>query len=129
MSSSTVESGLIGGTKVNVTPEKRIPKKHKYIKPTAFFPILPGNEILLNEDNDDNPETTDTSLTGKYDISQIGPDNFTEKQITKKLQIMMKNTRRKHQKLNKLIKVLIIMKHHIICVMIVLSRQPKKEKH
>ena len=54
---------------MNITPEKRIPKKHKYIKLTALSPFLPGNKILLNADNDDNPETTDTSLPGKYDIS------------------------------------------------------------
>ena len=56
LSSSTGESGLTGGTRVNLTSEKRIPKNHKYIKPTALSPFLPGNKILLNEDNDDNPE-------------------------------------------------------------------------
>ena len=57
LSSSMGESGLTGGTKVNVTPEKRIPTKHKYIKPTDLSPFIPENKILLNEDNDDNPET------------------------------------------------------------------------
>ena len=70
LSSSTVETGLTGVTRVNVTPEKLIPKKHKYIKPTALSPFLPGNKILLNEENDDNPETTSTSLSGKDDMSQ-----------------------------------------------------------
>ena len=50
MSSSTGESGLTGIIRVNVTPEKRIPKKHKYVKPTALSPFLPGDKILLNED-------------------------------------------------------------------------------
>ena len=39
--------------------------------------FLPGNKLLLNEDNDDNPETTDTSLSVKYDMSHISQDNFT----------------------------------------------------
>ena len=41
--------------------------------------FLPGNKILLNEDNYDNPETTDTSLSGKDDMSQISKDDFTGK--------------------------------------------------
>ena len=60
MSSSTGESGLTGVTRVNIMTKKRIPKKHKYIKPTALSPFIPGNKRLLNEDNYDNPETTDT---------------------------------------------------------------------
>ena len=48
LSSSTGESGLTGGTRVNVTSEKRITKKHKYIKSTALSPFLPGNKRLLN---------------------------------------------------------------------------------
>ena len=64
-----------------MTLDKRIPKKHKYIKTTALSPFLPRNKRLLNEDNDDNPETTDTSLSIKYDISHTSPDDFTEKQI------------------------------------------------
>ena len=39
--------------------------------------FLSGNKLLLNEDNDDNPETTDTSLSVKYDMSHISQDNFT----------------------------------------------------
>ena len=58
-SSSTTETGLTGGTRVNVTPERHIPKKNKYIKPNALSPFIPGNKILLNEDNYDNTETTD----------------------------------------------------------------------
>ena len=53
--SSTGESGLTGGTRVNITPKKRIKKKHKYIKPPNLSPFIPENKILLNEDNDDNP--------------------------------------------------------------------------
>ena len=37
----------------------------------------------------------------------------------------MTNTRRKHRKLKKVMKVLIILKNKIFCVMIVLSIQPK----
>ena len=79
LSSSTVETGLTGGTRVNVTPEKRITKKKKYIKPKALYPFLPRNKRLLNKDNDDNPETTDNSLYGKDDMSHTSPDYFTEK--------------------------------------------------
>ena len=79
MSSSTWESGLTGGTRVNVSPEKRIPNNHKYIKPTALSPFLPLNKRLLNEDNDENPEITDTSLPGKYDISHTSKNDFTNK--------------------------------------------------
>ena len=34
--SSAGETVLTGGTRVNVTPEKRIPMKKKYIKPKAL---------------------------------------------------------------------------------------------
>ena len=79
LSSSTGKSCLTGGTRVNVTPEKRIPKKHKYIKPTALSTFIPGNKILLKKYNDDNPETKDTSLSGKDDMSHTSKDDFTEK--------------------------------------------------
>ena len=79
LSSSTGESYLTGGTRVNVTPEKRIPNKQNYIKPTALSPYLFGNKWLLNEDYDDNPETTYTSISGKDDMSHTSPDDFTEK--------------------------------------------------
>ena len=59
------KTGLTGGTGVNVTSEKRIPKKKKYIKPKSLSQFLPGNKWLLNEDSDDNTETTDTSISGK----------------------------------------------------------------
>ena len=117
---STGEAGLTGGTRINLTPDKHIPKKKKYIKPKALSPFLPGNKRLLNKDNDDNPETTDTSLSGKYYMSHTSPDNFTEKQMTKNLQITMTNTRRKIRKFKKVMKVLIIMKLQILCVIIVL---------
>ena len=68
LSSSMEESGLSGGTRVKVTTEKRIPKKNKYIKPKVLSPFHPGNKIPLNADNDYNPETTNTSLSGKYDM-------------------------------------------------------------
>ena len=73
------ETGLTVGTRVSVTPEKRIPKKKKNIKYKALSPFLPANKILLNEDNDDNPETTDTSLYEKDDMSHTSPDDSTEK--------------------------------------------------
>ena len=85
-----------------------------------MYPFLPGNTRLLNKDNDDNPETTDTSLSGKYYMSHTSPDNFTEKKMTKNLQINMTNTRRKLRKFKKVMKVLIIMKLQILCVIIVL---------
>ena len=84
LSSSTGETGLTGGTIVSVTPEKRIPKKKKYIKSKALSPFFPGNRKLLNEDNYDNPETTDTSLSGKDELSHTSPDDFTEKTKDKK---------------------------------------------
>ena len=77
--SSTGETGLTVGTRVNMTPEKRIPKKKKNIKYKALSPFLPGNKRLLNKDNDDNPETTDTSLSEKYDMSHTSTDDFTGK--------------------------------------------------
>ena len=83
--SSTGESGLTGGTRVNVTSKKCITKKQKYIKPTDLSPFLPWNKRILNEDKDDNPETTDTSLFGKYDMSHTSPDDFTEKTNDKKI--------------------------------------------
>ena len=58
--SSTGETGLTVGTRVSLTPEERIPKKKKNIKYKALSPFIPGNKILLNKDNDDNPETKDT---------------------------------------------------------------------
>ena len=85
-----------------------------------MYPFLPGNKILLNKDNHDNTQTTDTSLSEKYDMSHISPYYFTEKQTTKKLQI------RDHRKLKKERKVLMMMKYQILCVMILLSIQPKK---
>ena len=48
-------------------------------------PFLPGNKILLNEYNDDNPETTYTSLSVKYDVSRTSLDNFTGKTNDKKI--------------------------------------------
>ena len=59
LSSATGETVLTGGTSVSATPEKIIPKKKKNIKSKALYPFLPGNKILLNEDNYHNPETTD----------------------------------------------------------------------
>ena len=77
--SSPVESGLIGWTSVNLTPDKRIPKKKKNIKSKALSPFLPVNKILINEENDNNPETKNTSLSEKDDMSHTSPDVFTGK--------------------------------------------------
>ena len=38
--------------------------------------FLPGNKILLNKDNDDNPETTDTSKSEKYDTPHTNRDDY-----------------------------------------------------
>ena len=91
-------------------------------------PFLPINKRLLNKDIDDNNETIEILLSGKYDMSHTSPDGFTEK-ITKILQIMMTKTRGKLRKFGKIMKLLMILKLQIFCVMIVLSRQPKKKKH
>ena len=48
-------------------------------------PFLPGNKILLNEDNDDNPEATDNSISRKDDMSHTSPDDFTKKTYDKKI--------------------------------------------
>ena len=79
LSSETVETGLTGGTRVSLTPEKRIPNNRENTKSKALSLFLPVNKRLLNEENDNNPETTDTSLSQKYDMSHTSPDFFTEK--------------------------------------------------
>ena len=92
----TVEtsSGLTGETIESVTPENSLKKEKKTLamSPPRKDPIpnqdktiiglekyqflisdvttfLPGNKPLRNEENDDNPEHTDTSHTEKYDTS------------------------------------------------------------
>ena len=92
-------------------------------------PFLPGNKRLLNEDNVDNPETIDASLYEKYDISHTCPDDFTEKNMTKRLHVMMTNTRKHLQNFKTVMKSLIIMKLQILFMMIVLARKPKNKKH
>ena len=79
LSSATGETGLSGRTRVSVTPEKLIPKKKKHIKPLSLYPFLPGNKILLKEENGHNPETTDTSRSEKYDMSHTSRDYFIAK--------------------------------------------------
>ena len=44
-----------------------------------MYPFLPGNKIILNEKDDHNPETTDTSRYEKYDMSHTSRDDFIEK--------------------------------------------------
>ena len=63
LSSSQGETGLTVGKRVHLTPEKRIPKKKKILKYKYLSPCLPDNKRLLNEDNYDDPENTDTSLS------------------------------------------------------------------
>ena len=46
--------------------------------------FITGNKILLNEENDDDTETTDTALSEKDDMSHNSPNYFTEKQKTKR---------------------------------------------
>ena len=48
---------------------KYIPKKLKNIKSLALSPFLPVNKRLVNDENDHNIETTDTSQSEKYDMS------------------------------------------------------------
>ena len=84
LSSETGETGLAGGTRLSITPEKRITKKKKNIKPKYLSPFLPGNKRLLNEKNDHNPETTDTSLSEKDYMSHTSQDDFIEKKTDEK---------------------------------------------
>ena len=92
-----INSRLTGEKRASVTPEKRIPRKKINIKSLATSPpindtipnqdkntlviqkyqCLPshvppfplGFKSSINEVDDDNPETTDTSRTDKYDMS------------------------------------------------------------
>ena len=41
-----------------------------------MYPFLPWYKILLNEENDDNPETTDITLSEKDDMSHTSTDDF-----------------------------------------------------
>ena len=66
-----------------MTPEKRIPKKKKNIKSKVLSPFI-WKKILLNEENDDNFETKDTTLSEKYDMSNTSTDDFTGGKKTKK---------------------------------------------
>ena len=125
----TGEIGLSGGTRVSVTLEKRIPKKKKNVKSKALSPFLTGNKILLNKDNDHNNETANTSLSEKDDMSHNSPENSTQKRKNGKILMMMTNTRRKLRKFKTVMKVLIILKLQILCVMMLLSRQPRKKKN
>ena len=45
-------------------------------------PFIPWNKRLLNKDNDHNPETTDNSLSEKYNMSVTSPDDFIEESLT-----------------------------------------------
>ena len=73
-------------------------------------PFIPVNKVLLNEDNSDDTETTDTSVSGKDDMLHTSSDGFTEEKVTKTLQIIMTNTRRKLRTFKMVMKVSIILK-------------------
>ena len=73
-------------------------KESQLYKPTALSEFVAGNKIFSNKYNDYNPENIDTLLSVKDNMSQSSKDEFTGKTNEKKLQIMMKNTRRKHKK-------------------------------
>ena len=102
----SLNSGLTGETRASVTPEKRIPIKKRNMKSLAMSP--PRKDIITNQDtntlglqkyqrlpphvppfppifkslrnepNDDNPETTDTQRTNKYDTSRNNQDDSIE---------------------------------------------------
>ena len=48
LSASTGETGLTGGTRERLTPEKRMPKKRKEIKILALSP--PRKDPITNQD-------------------------------------------------------------------------------
>ena len=59
-------------------------KEEEIIKSLALYPFLPGNKILLNEENDHDPETTDTSRSEKYDMSHTIRDDCIARAIDTK---------------------------------------------
>ena len=102
LSAAIVETFLTEVTRASVTPEKRITKKEKNIKSLALSllrkdpipkqdkimvinkyqcltldvpPFIPGNKILLNEDDYDNPKNTDTSQSEKDDTSHTSRED------------------------------------------------------
>ena len=129
LSLATVETGLTRVTRVNATPEKFIPKKKKYIKSLALYPFIPVNKILLNKENDHNPETTDNSRSEKYNMSHTSRDYCIENRKTQKTLMMMTNTKMRLRNIKTVMNLLIILKLQTLCVMIVLSRQSTKKKH
>ena len=94
-----------------------------------ILPFIPGNKILLNEANNDNPETIDNSQYEKDDMSHTSQDDSIAKAKDKKNQMMTKNIKRILRKFKTVMNVLIIIKLQILCVMKVLSRQPNNKKH
>ena len=120
LSAAIGEKSLTGGTRVSVTPEKCIPKKKKNIKSLDLSPFLPGNKILLNEINDHNPETIDTSQSEKYDMSHTSPDDSIAKAKDTKKTNDDDEYKENTLKFKTVKNVLIILKLQILCVMIVL---------
>ena len=53
-------------------------KEEENIKSLALSPFIPGNKRLLNEENDNNPGTTDTPKSKKYDMSHTSRDDSFE---------------------------------------------------
>ena len=102
----SVNSVLTGETGAIVTPEKRVPRKKINIKslaksqlrkdpipnqdkntlglqkyqclPPHVPPFPTGFKSVRNEANYDNPETTYTSRTDKYDTSRTNRDDYIE---------------------------------------------------
>ena len=64
---------------IKFNARKTYSKEEENIKSLALSPFLPVNKILLNKENDHNPETTDTSLSEKYDMSHTSSDDFITK--------------------------------------------------
>ena len=92
-------------------------------------PFLPGNKSLLNEENGDNPETTDTSQYEKYNTLHTKRYDYIANVQDTKILMMMMNKNRILRNIKAVMKVLIILKLRILHVMKLLSTQPKKNKH
>ena len=67
----------------SVTPEKLIPKNKRNIKYLSLSPLFTGNKRLLNNENDNNTETTDTSRSEKDDMSHTSQGDSIEKSKNK----------------------------------------------
>ena len=110
--------------------EKTITILNKYQCLTpGVHPFIPGNKRSRNEENDDNPENTDTSQSKKYDTSHTSRDDSFAKAKGKTILTMMTNKKRILRKFKTVMNVLKMPKLQILCVTKVLSIQRKKKKH